>query len=78
MRLEITFIDTIPDGSGKSLEEKIKKNFGIKTNCRFLEVYSFDTENNQLTEAELESLAKGVFADKIAQHYSTSGLFVKN
>ncbi len=75
-RIEITVKDSIRDVVGEKTKERIKRELGIGlSRVKFADVYNFGTE---LSEDELEEIAKDVFTDTISQKYSVKESLFKS
>jgi phosphoribosylformylglycinamidine synthase II len=66
-RLELAGKSHLRDVPGEQLSEKIRKALGMEARCRSVDAYNL---SEKLTEAEMEEIAKDVFADSITQDYS--------
>ncbi|MBI5227695.1 phosphoribosylformylglycinamidine synthase subunit PurL [Candidatus Micrarchaeota archaeon] len=66
-RLEIAIKNGLKDVQGDQLAQRIAAAFGIKANCKFIDVYNF---SDRLSDEEMEILAKEVFCDLVVHDYS--------
>ncbi|MEM2909112.1 MAG: phosphoribosylformylglycinamidine synthase subunit PurL [Candidatus Bilamarchaeaceae archaeon] len=71
-RIELTLNEGVKDTIGTKIADKIRNEIGIETNVNFCEVYNFDGE---VSNEELDELARSVFLDQVVQKYTGKPLF---
>jgi phosphoribosylformylglycinamidine synthase len=66
-RIEIGINSGVRDVTAEQMQRRMKAELGKDAACSFIEAYSIDAD---LSEQELEKLAKEVFTDSVIQHFS--------